>query len=84
MSEGNAGEWHWEWSCRINRWLGGRADMPICARVHACRCGILRTLYLEIMDMAFFEPEHCARVARKWHAMQEQPITGRTKPRAGY
>ena len=81
----NGGDWHWEWSCRWNARLGGDPEQPLCARVYACRCGILRTLYLEIMEMAFFEPDHCERVWRKWRAMQEPPpITGRTKARPGY
>ncbi len=77
---------HWVWSCRINRWLGGRADMPMCARVYLCRCGMLRSAYLALMEMAFFEPHHCERVWRKWQALQSYdppPITGRTGPRPG-
>lgn len=77
---------HWQASCALNRALCGRRAMPVCARVYARPDGLGRTAFLRLMDRAFDEPDHCARVWRQWRAMQEPPpITGRTKPNpAGY
>ena len=85
MNERGADDWHWEWSCRWNARLGGDPTQPLCARVYLWGRSIIRTLYLDAMEMIFFEPHHCERVWRKWCCLQEaRPVTGRTGPDPGY
>lgn len=77
MSEQVSGS-HWDWSCRINRTLGGQAGQPLCARAweRGWQC------FIEAMAMAFRDPTHCEAIHIRWQAMQADR-TGE-RPKAGY
>lgn len=74
---------HWLWSCRINRALGGRRGMPLCARAWANGWH----LFIEWMAIAFRDAVHCESVHLRWLALQAYdppPVTGRRHSDPGY
>ena len=62
---------HWRVSCAINARLGGDPTEPLCSRVWRQPASLWRILYCAIMDRAFAEREHCARIHAEWARRQE-------------
>lgn len=77
MSEEVSGS-HWEWSCRLNRALGGPRHQPLCARAWANGW----TGFIECMALAFRSPVHCEEIFLRWQ--KQLPAGGISGPRAGY
>lgn len=75
MSEEVSGS-HWDWSCRLNRALGGPRHQPLCAR--AWQRGW--QWFIDAMQVAFRDPTHCESIFIRWQAMQARPTGERPKP----
>lgn len=56
----------WDASTALNRIFMGDCSEPLCSRVYRQRRSAFRTAYLRIMDIVFFEKNHCQRVHRRW------------------
>lgn len=56
----------WRTSVGLNRLLCGSAQTPLCARIHAARPSRLRSVAMFLLDIAFAEYRHTARVHRRW------------------
>lgn len=62
MSEENG--WHWKWSCRLNRCLGGRADEPLCSRAWRQAWDGFDAA----MQILWRDPVHCEERHLRWLA----------------
>ena len=67
--------WWWRSSILLSRALCGPAGKPLCARVHEARPAAWRTAFLIATDIIFAEADHCARVHRRWMALQPTRTT---------
>ncbi|MBB4629383.1 hypothetical protein OC539_19275 [Paracoccus denitrificans] len=65
----------WRASVILSRALCGPRGKPLCARIHEARPSAWRTAAMVALDIAFAEPDHCARIHRRWKALQPTRTT---------
>lgn len=65
----------WAASLLINRALCGSASEPLCSRVYRQPPSRWRAVFMFCADLLFSEPDHCARIHRRWKALQPARTT---------